>query len=133
MISVASAIQRMRGRRREQGNKWTEPRLDEVFRSPIAKILDPHLYFRGRYYEPVLVAAILRSVHRHDVRSPTADEALGKMLEAHLLQSPSSGELRGELVLATIRGLLPPVLAVSDVQSAHPEIGAALRGLLGVS
>jgi hypothetical protein len=107
-VSVAAALQRMRC-----GSDGVESELDEEFRSPVAKVLDPHLYLTGRFYEAPIVAAILRATHRHDLRSPTNEHTLKKSVEEHLLNAPSSTQLRSELVLATARRLLPKLSRIN--------------------
>ena len=72
-VSVAAAIQRLRGERRQTDGTWQESDLDEIFHSPLAKVLDPSLYLAGRYYEPVIVASILRASKRHDIGAPGDD------------------------------------------------------------
>jgi hypothetical protein len=120
MLSVASAIQSLRGKTKgASGSYENNSRLDDEFRTPIAKVLEPDLYFQGRYYEPVLTAAFLRAVGRHDVRSASGDATLGEMVRDHLILSPKSSELRGEIALALARRILPPSPSI-DFQLLDP-------------
>lgn len=107
MVSVASSVQRLR--MGPPGAVDGEPRLDEVFRSPISKTLDPNLYLLGRFYEPVLIAAILRACRAWDVRSPEADVELARRMAEHLTYLTSSGGMVGELLLQAALGRLPVV------------------------
>lgn len=70
-ISVAATIQSLRSSQVGSDGLWSETRLDEVFRSPVAKVLDPEFYIGRRFYEPVLVASIFRSLKAHDVVPPS--------------------------------------------------------------
>lgn len=126
MISVAAAIQQLRDRRYDNGT-LVEPELDEVFRSPVAKILDPALYLTGRFYEPVLIASIMRAVRRHDVRAPMKEATLAAAVTGHLLTRPSSIELRMELLFHAARGVLPRVAV--DVTTIDPPPADELADL----
>ena len=124
-LSVASAIQRMRGSRFEEGT-WLESQLDEVFHPPIAKILDPAFYLGGRFYDPVLVAAILRGSKVHDIRAPGEDDMLHKQIEI-VAKKDRANELHGELMLAAALDQLPN--PQHKLPRAHPDIWALVQAL----
>ena len=128
-VSVAAAIQRMRGECRKNDNTWQESELDEVFRSPIAKVLDPQFYLVGRYYEPVLVAAILRATKIHDVRAPDIERCMQSRL-ATLAGAEMSKELHGELMLASVLNQLP-VGFLDLAPEPHPHIAALRDAIVG--
>ena len=130
-VSVAAAIQRMRGKRKQEDGTWRESELDEVFHSPIAKVLDPELYLAGRYYEPVLVASILRAAKGHDIRAPGDDLNLQSRIEI-LASAESSKELHGELMLATALDQLPRAFA-DALRGGHPDMTALVRAIFGVA
>lgn len=128
-VSVAASVQRLRGRRRQIDGTWAESELDEVFRSPLAKVLDPQFYLSGRYYEPVLVASILRSSRRHDIRAPGNDSVLRDHVEA-LADQESSNELHGELMLAIALDQLPRNRNLENaIALAHPDIAALAESI----
>lgn len=128
-VSVAASVQRLRGRQRQPSGKWSESQLDEVFRSPLAKVLDSQLYIAGRYYEPVLVASILRASRRHDIRAPGNDSELRNHVES-LASAESSSELHGELVLAIALNQLPRNRNLDDaIKLAHPDIAALVQSM----
>jgi hypothetical protein len=56
---VASAVQTLRA----------SGRLSNLQMYPLAQVLDPRFWISGRYYDSVIVAAILRATRRHDVRA----------------------------------------------------------------
>lgn len=126
--SVAAAIQGKRGERELKRGVWSESELDEEFRSPIAKVLDPRLYLAGRYYEPVIVASILRGSKKHDIRAPGKDAELLDRL-AVLVGSESSTGLHGELMLAAAVGQLPRT--GYNLSKGHADVEAVARELLG--
>lgn len=126
--SVAASIQRMRGMRRKANGTWKESELDEVFQSPIAKVLDPRRYLAGRYYEPVIVASILRATRAHDVTPPGDDAELRARLEI-VAAADASTELHGELMLAAALGQVPRV--PYRMSKAHPELAAVVQEILG--
>ncbi len=126
-VSVAAAIQRLRSERRQENGTWQESELDEVFHSPLAKVLDPQFYLAGRYYEPVLVASILRASKRHDIWAPGDDFGLHQQVEI-LATAESSQDLHGELVLAAALNQLPR--ASDDALSqAHPDMVAFAQAI----
>jgi len=95
-VAVAAALQRLRNSRR----------LSERPQYPLARILDPHLYFLGRFYANIIVAAILRSARRRDIR--TVDiEAVLRQATGLRLAEPESRELHLELLLAIAQTKLP--------------------------
>ena len=126
-VSVAAAIQRLRGSRKQEDGTWLESDLDEVFHSPLAKVLDPHLYLAGRYYEPVLVASILRASKGHDIRAPGDDFNLQQRVKI-LAATESSKELHGELILATALNQLPRA-SYDSPPPAHPDMASLVRAL----
>ena len=128
--SVAAAIQSMRGERREDG-EWQESYLDEDFCSPLAKILDPIFYVAGRYYEPAIIASILRASKNHDIRAPGRHEAeLSSRVKA-LVSEEMSKDLHGELMLAAALHQLPR--AYDDaLPQAHPDMVALVKAIFTV-
>ena len=126
-VSVAAAIQRLRGRRKQEDGTWRESDLDEVFHSPLAKVLDPQLYLAGRYYEPVLVASILRASKGHDIRAPGDDFNLHQRIKI-LAAAESSRELHGELILATALNQLPSA-SYNALPQDHPDMAALVRAI----
>ncbi len=127
-VSVAAAIQRMRGKRRQENGTWSESDLDEVFHSPLAKVLDPELYLAGRFYEPVIVASILRASKGHDIRAPGDDLNLQSRIKI-LSSTESSKELHGELMLAEALGHLPRTSY--ELSQAHPDMAALVQAIFG--
>ena len=127
-VSVAAAVQRLRGSRKE-GGTWRESNLDEVFHSPVAKVLDPELYLAGRYYEPVLVASILRALKPHDIRAPGDDFYLHERIKL-LAAVDSSRELHGELVLAAALNQLT-YASHNALLHAHPDMRALVEAIFG--
>ena len=126
-VSVAAAIQRLRGECRQEDGTWQESELDEVFHSPLAKVLDPQFYLAGRYYEPVLVASILRASKRHDIWAPGDDSDLHKQVKI-LASTESSQDLYGELILAAALNQLPRV-ADDTLSQAHPDMVAFMQAV----
>ena len=124
-LSVAGAIQRLRGSRFEDGT-WLESHLDEVFHPPLAKILDPQFYLAGRFYDPVLVAAILRGSKVHDIRAPGEDATLRERIEI-VAKADRAHELHGELTLAAALDQLPR--PQYKLPQAHPDIWALVQAL----
>ena len=123
-VSVAAAIQRMRGMRRTADGRWEESELDEVFQSPIAKVLDPLFYLGGRYYEPVIIASILRAARGHDVRSPGDDGELQTRVDV-VASAEASTELHGELMLSAALRQLPRTSY--QISKAHPDLLAVVQ------
>ena len=105
-ISVASTIQSLRSSHLKSNNLWSETKLDEVFQSPIAKVLDPEYYIGRRFFEPVLVASIFRALRPHDVSPPSRDDLLSRQFEV-LLKNSMYKHLHGEFALAIARKHLP--------------------------
>ena len=128
-VSVAAAIQWLRGKHRQDDGTWLESELDEVFHSPLAKVLDPQLYLAGRYYEPVLVAAILRAARVHDIRAPGDDLNLGDRIKI-LVEAENSKGLYGELLLAAKRDQLPRALCDSFPE-LKGDMAAFARAIFG--
>ena len=105
-ISVAATIQSLRSSRKGSDGLWSESKLDEVFQSPVAKVLDPEFYIGRRFYEPVLVASIFRSLRPHDVVPPSRVDLLMRQMRL-LLANRANRHLYGEVTLAIARGHLP--------------------------
>ena len=124
-LSVAAAIQQMRGSRFEDG-KWLDSELDEVFHSPLAKVLDPQFYLGGRYYDPVLVASILRGSKAHDIRAPGDDDTLHERIKI-IVSEGRAEELHGELMLAAALGQLPH--PQYELPQAHHDICDLVQAL----
>jgi hypothetical protein len=118
--SVAAAMQELRSTVAPDGTDRTS-RLDEQFRSPISKVLDPALYLAGRYYEPVLVASILRASHAHDL-NPPGQRDLQEALVAEIAQIGMSSTLMGEVLLQIAEGNIPaiPEAEFTDEQRNSP-------------
>jgi hypothetical protein len=95
-VSVASALERLRHDRH----------LNEVFTVPVAKVLDPFLYFTGRFYAQAIVASLLRCARRHDLRTTKYEPALRRAVGERLTEFESR-MVRPELVFAIARGVLP--------------------------
>lgn len=106
VISVASTIQSLRSSHLRGDSSWSETKLDEVFRSPIAKVLDPEFYLGRRFYEPVLIASIFRSIKAHDVLPPSHEGLLLRRLE-FLLKNDRYRHLHGEIALSIARKHIP--------------------------
>ncbi len=102
-FSVASAIQHLRS----SGD------LSEEYVPPLAKVLSPTFYLRGRYYDAIILAAIIRCASRHDLRSPLADSRLIAALKQRLRER-ASVELRSEILLGMIENKLPRIVSVID-------------------
>ena len=126
-ISVAAAIQRMRGERRDSPSGWRESELDDVFRSPVAKVLDSRFFLGGRFHEPAIVAAILRASKGHDLMAPGNGLRLQERV-ASLASTEGWAELHGELMLAARLGQLPRTSY--EFSKAHPDIEAAAKVIL---
>ncbi len=94
--SVASAIQKLRN-----GKK-----LSERSQYPLSRVLDPHLYFSGRFYANRIVACILRAARRRDLRTVDIESVLRRAAGERLMEAESL-ELRAELILAMAQGKLP--------------------------
>lgn len=127
-VSVAAAIQRMRGMRRRRDGRWEESELDEAFQSPVAKVLDPRFYLGGRYYEPVIIASILRAARGHDVRSPGDDGELQSRVDV-VAAAETSTELHGELMLSAALKQLPRTSY--KISKAHPDMAAVVQEIFG--
>ncbi|MCR1786712.1 phosphoribosyltransferase domain-containing protein [Nocardioides carbamazepini] len=123
VISIAAAVQKLRFKY-DYDQAPVEPGLDARFRSPIAKVLDPSLYMFGRFYEPVLLASILRVCNPWDLSSPEVDDDLVEGVEQHLNYLSSGEYLMGEaIILGRLERL--PARAVK----ALPEAGTHLAEL----
>lgn len=123
-ITVAGAVQTLRS---------SGELHDEDYQLPLAKVLDPYLYMRGRFYDPVVVAAILRAVSRHDVRA-TAIEKLLRRAVGEKLVNDLYQELRSELMLAIGTGKLPRPVELRQralFAGGDPGQTAFLRALTG--
>ncbi len=93
---VASAVQSLR----------SAARLSNLEMYPLAQVLDPRFWISGRYYDSVIVAAILRATRRHDVRAAQIAPELRRGVSRRL---QNNDDLQGELILAAARGQLPAV------------------------
>ena len=129
-VSVAASVQRLRGKLRQSDGTWAESQLDELFRSPLAKVLDPQFFMTGRYYEPVLVASILRAAKRHDIRTPSNDLELRGHIKTLVAEESSYG-LHGELLLAVALNQLPWNRSLSGaLKQAHPDMATLAQSIL---
>lgn len=122
-VAVASAVQSLRA----AGD------LTERHMYPLDHVLDPRFWLSGRYYDAVIVAAILRATRRHDVKTT--------QIELELLRGMSSrlrnhDDLRGELLLAMARRHLPIDPEITADHSllgdplADPGFSGLMRGAL---
>ncbi|MBJ8347610.1 hypothetical protein [Antrihabitans sp. YC2-6] len=125
LVCIASCIQRLRTSSPEEDD--AECDLDERFRSPVSKILDPHLYLLGRFYEPVILAAIMRAANPHDISPPEGDPALDEGLQSQIGWLTSSSEMLGELLTQVGLGVIPniPKLAEFQFQNTYEQRIAA--------
>jgi hypothetical protein len=118
---AASAIQQLR----------CSNRLFEHPQPPLARVLDPDGYLTGRYFEPVIKAAICRACRRSDLRTSTIEPALIAAV-SKLMAEPISGELRGELILNVALSKLPQPPNLSELMKttapSEAAIWAALSG-----
>lgn len=128
-VSVASAVQWMRGKQRQSDGAWLGSELDEVFQSPIAKILDPQFWATNRFYEPVLKASILRSTKPHDIVAPESETELVEELQG-LVNDEFFQGLGWELVLAMVIDQLPRAL-YDRMPRLSPELTALVASVLG--
>ncbi len=121
-VSVASAMQTLR----------SSGELSEHYVTPLARVLSPTFYLRGRYYDAIITAAILRCGARHDLRSTMTDAKLISALTQRLRER-ASVELRSEILLAIAQGKLPKVPFGEedrDFWRGEPGVCAFLRSLL---
>lgn len=124
--SVAAAVQELRSSIGADG-KERRSDLDDQFRSPISKVLDPDLYIAGRFYEPVLVAAILRASRPHDL-NPPGQQDLQDALVRELRAGGSSSILIGEILLKIAAGDIAAL--PSSVFEGHEAAGPLLERFL---
>jgi hypothetical protein len=92
---------------------------------PVARILDPYLYFRGRFYANLIVACIIRSARRRDLRT-VAIEQLLRQTCGERLEEQESLELRAELILAMSEGKLPWPQEIGR-EAVFEELDSSLR------
>jgi adenine/guanine phosphoribosyltransferase-like PRPP-binding protein len=120
-VSVANAIQVMR----------SEGLLNEVFTTPIAKIIDPEKSLTIRYYDRVITACILRATKNHDVLAPNVDARLIAITNEMLADS-SASELISEVLFAIAVGKLPSAseLDRDALSNAFYEGESGVCGLL---
>ena len=78
----------------------------DEYQSPLAKVLDPYLYLRGRFYDPIVISCILRSAQRHDLRTSSIEKLLRRAV-GEKLSHRMYAELRSEVLLAITLGKLP--------------------------
>ena len=90
-------------------------------------MLDPQFYLAGRYYEPVLVASILRASKRHDIWAPGDDSDLHKQVKI-LASTESSQDLYGELILAAALNQLPR-FSDDALSQGHPDMVAFMQAV----
>lgn len=95
-VAVAASLQRLRNDRE----------LSERSQYPLSRVLDPYLYFLGRFYANIIVACVLRGAKRRDLRTVDLEPVLRKAVGERLLEVESL-ELRAELLLAIYRTQLP--------------------------
>lgn len=119
--AVASAVQSLRA----AGD------LTERHQYPLARVLAFEHWLTGRYYDPVITAAILRATRRHDLRTAKIEPGLRRATARRLRENGSRG-LRGEVMMAAARGHLPlgPDLAVDGELLNDPEADAGFVDLL---
>jgi hypothetical protein len=96
-VSVAAALQALRN---------DEDGLTEYRATPVARVLNPTYWLRGRYYADSIVAAILRATRPHDLRASQIEPRLAKRMMSRALD-PESVALRGEFFFSMVRGGLP--------------------------
>lgn len=125
VASAASTLQRLR----------SDGQLNEVHRTPLARILDPTFVFRGRFYDPIIVAALLRVSRSHDLRATAVEAILSRHVNQRLSER-SSSQIRAEFLLATAQQKLPHTPRIvdesSDLYDGEPGACGFLRRLLGV-
>lgn len=122
-VAVGSALQRMR----DTG------RLDEEFVPPVAKVLMPEFWARGRFYAPAITAAILRMTKRHDLLPVMPTNSLRKVVDARLAESASHC-VRAELFLAMLDRKLPVTELALSLAAAEADahgLGRMLTETLG--
>ncbi|SDY50082.1 hypothetical protein SAMN05660209_03036 [Geodermatophilus africanus] len=133
MTSVAAAIHGLRAKTTDDGRTPVEPRLDTRFRSPVSKVLDPDLYLLGRFYEPVLIASILRASHEWDVRSPDGDDHLADAVRQHLTYLASGDRFAGELLVMAALGHLPAESVQDTPSNGDPDLQRAIDALVAIA
>ncbi|MEO5663747.1 MAG: phosphoribosyltransferase [Nocardioides sp.] len=127
MMSVAAAVQGLRAAGGADGTE--DSRLDTVFRSPVAKVLHPDLYLFGRFYEPVLLAAILRACNSWDLRTPEFDEQLEVGIRDQLeFLSSGQGLMAEAIVHGAARRL--PVQHLREIALLHDGLAPLARTVL---
>jgi adenine/guanine phosphoribosyltransferase-like PRPP-binding protein len=97
--------------------------LNEQLTLPVARVLDRHFTFDGRYYDTVISACILRAARRHDLRAVTADAELERMVRERLREDARLA-LHGELLFALHRQQLPGGGALAEVEAALADDSA---------
>jgi hypothetical protein len=113
-VAVAASLQALRN----------AGELSERTQYPLSRVLDPHLYFLGRFYANIIVACVLRAARRRDIRTVDIEPVLRRACGERLVE-PESLELHAELFLAMAEGRLPIPEEVSDNRSfdgMHPSI-----------
>lgn len=109
-VAVAASIQNLR----------SSKRLSERSQYPLSRVLDPHLYFLGRFYANLIIACILRASRRRDLRTVDIEPVL-RRAAGERLREPESLELRTELILAMTEGKLPWPQEMSPSQRCSPR------------
>lgn len=94
--AVAAAVQNLRNQKK----------LSDRPQYPLARVLDPYLYFLGRFYANIIVVSILRAVRRRDIRTVNLEGVLRQATGLRLSESESR-EIQAELMLAISQTKLP--------------------------
>lgn len=119
-FSVASSLQTLRD----------QSRLVEEFQPPIAYVLSPARYFTGRFYNPLISAAIFRACRLHDLRTAALEGRLARKVGEALAET-TGRELKGEILLAVAQRKLPLTASVQAVGlDGDPGLCAVLERLL---
>lgn len=118
-VAVASSVQSLRA----AGDLRERPMF------PLSYVLNPSFWLSGRYYDPVIVAAILRATRRHDIRATQIEAELLKGMSHRL---DHGDDLRGELLLAMARGHLPihPSAMADDGLLADQRVDSGCAALV---
>jgi len=121
-VAISSALQVMRDRERKQQDNS----LSETFTSPISRVLAPEFYLTGRFYAPVVLCSILRGARRFDLRAAAIEPALRQAVGERFVDLPA---LRGELLYAMARGVLPRPSEIAEPETRH-GMDQSIRGFL---
>ncbi len=119
MTAVAGALQELR----DSG------KLNDRPVTPVAKLLHPGFYLTGRYYDPVILAAVLRCCQRHDLYATATEKSVRRALMSHLDRTANDAAW-GEVLLAIGIGKLPKVeLASTRARRCRGETARLLKHL----